>query len=51
MEKIFNISTATAERDLSLLRDSTLIIFEGAAKTGKYVLTEKGITIIKDVSL
>ncbi|MCU0645744.1 MAG: helix-turn-helix domain-containing protein [bacterium] len=51
LEKIFAISTATAERDLSLLRDSNLIIFEGAAKTGKYVLTEKGITIIKDMSL
>lgn len=51
LEKIFTISTATAERDLSLLRDSNLIIFEGAAKTGKYVLTEKGITIIKNVSL
>ena len=42
MERVFSISTATAERDLALLRRLGLIVFEGAPKTGRYVLTEKG---------
>lgn len=41
----------TAERELSILRNLSLIIFEGAPKTGKYVLTEKGMKIIKELSL
>ena len=42
MESVFSISTATAERDLTMLKRLGFIIFEGAPKTGKYILTEKG---------
>ena len=42
MEKIFNISKATAERDIYLLKKIGLIRFIGSPKTGRYVLTEKG---------
>ncbi len=49
MEKIFNISMATAERDLSILKGIGFIVFKGAPKTGKYVLTEKGKKIIKEM--
>ncbi len=42
MEKTFGISTATAERDIALLKEAELILFEGAPKTGRYILTEKG---------
>ena len=42
MESVFSISTATAERDLTMLKRLGLIVFEGAPKTGKYILTEKG---------
>ena len=47
MEKFFNISTATAERDIFLLKKLDLIKFTGYPKTGRYVLTEKGKKIIK----
>ncbi|UCE38958.1 MAG: hypothetical protein JSW00_06965 [Thermoplasmata archaeon] len=50
MERIFEISTATAERDLALLRRLKLIVFEGAPKTGMYVLTEKGKNLLSDAS-
>jgi ATP-dependent DNA helicase RecG len=46
VERLFNISTATAERDLSILKRLNLIIFEGAPKTGGYVLTNKGKNIL-----
>ena len=42
MERTFEISTATAERDIALLKEAELIMFEGPPKTGRYVLTEKG---------
>ena len=41
------ISRRTLERDLSLLKSEGLVRFAGAAKTGGYVLTEKGKGIIK----
>lgn len=46
MEKNFNISTATAERDLSILKRLGIVVFKGAPKTGRYILTEKGKKII-----
>ncbi len=46
VEKLFNISTATAERDLSILKRLNLIIFDGAPKTGRYILTNKGKNIL-----
>ena len=42
LQKLFHISDATVERDISLLRRLGIIIFEGAPKKGRYVLTEKG---------
>jgi ATP-dependent DNA helicase RecG len=42
LQKLFSISGATVERDISLLRRLGLIRFEGAPKKGRYVLTEKG---------
>jgi len=50
MEQNFSISTATAERDLSILKRLDFVTFEGTPKTGKYVLTEKGRKIIEDVA-
>ncbi len=42
IENTAKVSTATAKRDISLLKKLGLIKFEGARKTGRYVLTEKG---------
>jgi len=50
MEQNFSISTATAERDLSILKRLDIVTFEGTPKTGKYVLTEKGRKIIEDMA-
>ena len=50
VEKLFNISTATAERDLMILKKLGLIIFKGAPKTGKYILTDKGKEIIGNIA-
>ncbi|MCJ7790356.1 MAG: AAA family ATPase, partial [Candidatus Atribacteria bacterium] len=50
VEKFFNISTATAERDLIILKKLGLIIFKGAPKTGKYILTDKGKEIISNIA-
>ena len=36
------VSEKTIKRDLKLLRDANLIIFQGPDKTGQYVLTETG---------
>jgi len=51
VERLFNISTATAERDLSILKGLNLIIFEGAPKTGRYILTDKGKKILDSTTL
>jgi ATP-dependent DNA helicase RecG len=50
VEKLFNISTATAERDLIILKKLGIIIFKGAPKTGKYILTDKGKEIIGNIA-
>jgi predicted HTH transcriptional regulator len=50
VEKLFNISTATAERDLMILKNLGLIIFKGAPKAGKYILTDKGKEIIGNIA-
>jgi len=42
IERLSNISTATAERDIAFLEKIGIIKFEGSKKTGRYVLTEKG---------
>jgi ATP-dependent DNA helicase RecG len=39
--KKHNIPKRTAERDMKILREAGLIIFSGAPKTGKYLITEK----------
>jgi ATP-dependent DNA helicase RecG len=51
VERLFNISTATAERDLSILKRLNLIIFDGAPKTGGYILTNKGRKILDSTIL
>ncbi len=42
LEQLFGVSSATVERDISLLRGFDLIRFEGAPRKGRYVLTERG---------
>jgi len=49
IENISKISPATAKRDISLLKKLDLIKFEGARKTGRYILTEKGKKMIARV--
>jgi len=49
LEQVFSISTATAERDQSILKRLSIIIFKGTPKTGRYVLTEKGKRIIEEM--
>lgn len=49
METSFDISTATAERDLSILKRLGIVVFEGAPKTGRYILTEKGKKMIEEM--
>lgn len=47
IEKISNISTPTAERDIALLKKLGLINFTGSPKTGRYILTAKGKSIME----
>jgi ATP-dependent DNA helicase RecG len=42
----YGISKRMIEKDISFLRREGLIVFEGAPKTGKYTLTEKGKKVI-----
>jgi ATP-dependent DNA helicase RecG len=49
IEQLFNVSTATAERDIAMLKEADLIKFEGAPKTGKYALTKKGNKMMAEV--
>jgi ATP-dependent DNA helicase RecG len=42
------ISRATAQRDLQLLKQAGFLQFAGPAKTGAYVLTEKGKALLKE---
>jgi len=49
VERLFNISTATAERDLSILKRLNLIVFDGAPKTGGYILTNNGKKILDSI--
>jgi ATP-dependent DNA helicase RecG len=42
----FSVSEPTAKRYLLLLRDADLVELEGARKTGRYVLTAKGKSLI-----
>jgi ATP-dependent DNA helicase RecG len=48
IEKTFGISTATAERDIALLKEAELIVFEGVPKSGRYVLTGKGRKMLEE---
>ena len=50
VERLFNISTATAERDLLILKRLNLIVFEGAPKIGRYILTDKGKKIMAETT-
>ncbi|HIE31165.1 MAG TPA: transcriptional regulator [Methanosarcinales archaeon] len=42
VERLLHLSYATAQRHLANLVKKELILFEGAPKTGKYVMTRKG---------
>jgi len=48
VEKLGEISTASAERDLSLLKKLRLLQLEGSRKTGRYTLTEKGKRLLEE---
>lgn len=43
----FKISRETVQRDMAFLRKANLIRFEGAPKTGRYVLTEQALHQLK----
>ena len=43
------IPKRTLERDIALLKDKGFVAFEGAPKTGRYVLAEKGKKMIKEL--
>ncbi len=43
------IPKRTLERDIALLKDNGFTEFEGAPKTGRYVLTEKGKKMIEEL--
>jgi ATP-dependent DNA helicase RecG len=47
IQKQFSISRASAHRDIAYLRKIGFIQFEGAPKTGRHVLTEKGKQLIE----
>jgi ATP-dependent DNA helicase RecG len=47
IESTRNISARSAKRDLSILKNLGIVIFEGSKKTGAYVLTTKGKNLIK----
>jgi len=42
IERLSNISTATAERDIALLKKLCIIKYEGSKISSRYLLTEKG---------
>jgi ATP-dependent DNA helicase RecG len=50
LEKQFSVSRPTAERYLALLKQANLIGLEGARKTGRYVLTERGKKLLAQFS-
>jgi ATP-dependent DNA helicase RecG len=50
LSEYLKIPAKTLEKQLQGLRNKGLVIFEGAAKTGHYVLTEEGEKILKQIS-
>jgi ATP-dependent DNA helicase RecG len=46
---MMGIPKRTLERDIALLKDKGFVAFEGAPKTGRYVLAEKGKKMIKEL--
>jgi ATP-dependent DNA helicase RecG len=46
-EKKFDVSTKTIKRDIKKLKDLDMVTFEGAPKTGKYVMTPEGTNTVK----
>ena len=49
-EKKFDVSTKTIKRDIKKLKDLDMITFEGAPKTGKYVVTPQGTDTIQELA-
>ena len=49
LENILGMTRATAKRSLALMKTSNLVIFSGAPKTGKYLLTEQAKHLIEEM--
>lgn len=49
LENVLGMTRATAKRSLALLKTSNLVIFSGAPKTGKYLLTEQAKHLIEEI--
>ena len=47
----FEITTRAVAKDIKFLRDQGIIKFMGAPKTGRYVLTERGVKLISDLNV
>lgn len=47
----FEITTRAVAKDIKFLRDQGIIKFMGAPKTGRYVLTERGVKLISDLNI
>lgn len=47
ISNLLNLSLRTTERKIKGLKDKGLISFDGALKTGAYVLTEEGERILQ----
>lgn len=47
----FEITTRAVAKDIKFLRDQGIIKFVRAPKTGKYVLTERGVKLISDLNI
>jgi len=50
IEKLLEVSRATAERDILVLKELDFITFEGSPKTGRYVLTKKGKRLVGELN-
>jgi ATP-dependent DNA helicase RecG len=46
----FQVSIRTVENDIKFLRENGIITFVGPPKTGRYELTTRGKSVIKDLS-
>ena len=47
LRTMFKVSRPTAQRDLTLFKESGLVAFKGSPRRGKYILTLKGKILFK----